>query len=203
MAVITKLRDIKYRGRIPVESGYTLYGIMDETGQLSEGEVYVSPLTNTRLLLSMNVGDATILYTRPLKLTHTDGIVRTKVVTESSPGGGRRVLVQDRIVVTRSPALHTGDVQIVRMQMGVTLLQASNLRDAIARFALRSSSYSNLSHLLTAYCRSMLLMCRSIHRLSAYQTLLCLASTEGAISQASSAEEILTGICMHEFLSKI
>jgi hypothetical protein len=75
MAVVTKLRDIKYRGRIPVDSGYTLYGIMDETGYLSEGEVYV--------------------------------------VTESSPEGGRRVLVQNRIVVSRSPAMHPGDVQIV------------------------------------------------------------------------------------------
>ena len=28
MAVVTKLRDIKYRGRIPVEGGHTLYGIM-------------------------------------------------------------------------------------------------------------------------------------------------------------------------------
>ena len=42
MAVVTKLRDIKYRGRIPVEMGHTLYGIMDETGYLREGEVYVS-----------------------------------------------------------------------------------------------------------------------------------------------------------------
>jgi hypothetical protein len=42
MVVVTKLRDIKYRGRIPVDSGHTLYGIMDETGCLPEGEVYVS-----------------------------------------------------------------------------------------------------------------------------------------------------------------
>lgn len=42
MAIVTKLRDIKYRGRIPVKSGHTLYGIMDETGYLQEGEVYVS-----------------------------------------------------------------------------------------------------------------------------------------------------------------
>lgn len=75
MAVVTKLRDIKYRSRIPVEGGHTLYGIMDETGFLAEGEVYV--------------------------------------VTESSPEGGQRVLIQDRIVVSRSPALHPGDVQIV------------------------------------------------------------------------------------------
>ena len=75
MAVVTKLRDIKYRGRIPVDSGNTLYGIMDETGYLAEGEVYV--------------------------------------VTESSPEGGQRVLIQNRVVVSRSPAMHPGDVQIV------------------------------------------------------------------------------------------
>lgn len=75
MAVVTKLRDIKYRGRIPVESGHTLDGIMDETGTLAEGEVYV--------------------------------------VTESSPDGGQKVLLQNGIVVSRSPAMHPGDVQIV------------------------------------------------------------------------------------------
>lgn len=41
MTVITKLRDIKYRGRIAVSDGVTLYGIMDETGYLREGEIYV------------------------------------------------------------------------------------------------------------------------------------------------------------------
>lgn len=75
MAVVTKLRDIKYRGRIPVESGHTLYGIMDETGYLQEGQVYV--------------------------------------VTEASPEGGRRRLIQNGVVVSRSPAMHPGDVQIV------------------------------------------------------------------------------------------
>ena len=41
MTVITKLRDIKYRGRIPVANGATLYGVADETGYLREGEIYV------------------------------------------------------------------------------------------------------------------------------------------------------------------
>lgn len=52
MAVVTKLRDIKYRGRILVEAGHTLYGIMDETGVLAEGEVYVSlfAMTPTTLI---------------------------------------------------------------------------------------------------------------------------------------------------------
>lgn len=41
MTVITKLRDIKYRGRIPVPEGVTLYGVTDDTGYLREGEIYV------------------------------------------------------------------------------------------------------------------------------------------------------------------
>lgn len=75
MAVVAKLRDVKYKGRIPVEKGMTLYGIMDETGYLKEREIYV--------------------------------------VTEKAPMGGRRVLIQQRVVVTRSPALYPGDIQIV------------------------------------------------------------------------------------------
>lgn len=76
LAVISKLRDIKYRGRIPVEMGTTLYGIMDETSVLQEGEIYV--------------------------------------VREEAPKGGQQVLVQDRVVVTRSPAMHPGDIQVAR-----------------------------------------------------------------------------------------
>lgn len=75
MAVVHHLRDIKYRGRIPVEQGVTLYGIMDETGELQEGEVYVA--------------------------------------TEAGPEGGRDDIPRDNIIVTRSPAMHPGDVQIV------------------------------------------------------------------------------------------
>lgn len=75
MTVVSKLREVKYKGRIPVEEGVTLYGIMDEFGILKEREIYV--------------------------------------VTEKAPEGGRRVLVQKNVVVTRSPAMHPGDVQVV------------------------------------------------------------------------------------------
>lgn len=92
MLIVTKLREIKYRGRIPVESGVTLYGIMDETGELREGEIFV--------------------------------------VTEASPAGGRKVLEKDHIVVTRSPALHPGDIQIVNavsVRLDSPLQQLSNV----------------------------------------------------------------------------
>ncbi|KAK3617197.1 hypothetical protein LTR56_025453 [Elasticomyces elasticus] len=75
MAVVNCLRDIKYRGRINVSEGVTLYGIMDETGYLKEGEIYV--------------------------------------VTEKAPDGGRREEIRNEVIITRSPAMHPGDVQIV------------------------------------------------------------------------------------------
>ena len=42
VAIITRLRTLKHRSRIPVEHGVTLYGIMDETNTLREGEIYCS-----------------------------------------------------------------------------------------------------------------------------------------------------------------
>jgi hypothetical protein len=92
MSVVSKLRDIKYRGRIPIEEGLTLYGIMDETGILRANEIFV--------------------------------------VTEKSPDGGRVVLVRNNVVVTRSPAMHPGDIQIVNavnVPEGSPLRQLSNV----------------------------------------------------------------------------
>jgi len=79
VAAMSSLRDLKYRARIPIEQGYLLYGIMDETNFLKEGEVYI--------------------------------------VAEDEKDNGHRersILVGDRIVVTRAPALHPGDVQLVK-----------------------------------------------------------------------------------------
>ncbi|THV87176.1 RNA-directed RNA polymerase [Aureobasidium pullulans] len=75
MAVITKLREIKYKGRIPVQNGVTLYGIMDETGYLKEGQIYVT--------------------------------------TQSSPDKPKKVLTGGKVIITRSPALHPGDIRTV------------------------------------------------------------------------------------------
>jgi hypothetical protein len=76
LSVMMQVRVMKYRARIPVPSGMTLYGIMDETGFLEEGQIYC---------------------------TFTDG--------------KKRILVGKNLVITRSPALHPGDVQVVQ---GVT-----------------------------------------------------------------------------------
>jgi hypothetical protein len=79
IAAMANLRSLKYRARIPIEQGYLLYGIMDETNILREGEVYIT---------TQNQRD--------------DGSMR------------RSTLIRDRVVVMRAPALHPGDVQLVR-----------------------------------------------------------------------------------------
>lgn len=40
LALLTALRDIKYRARIQIPKGFTVMGLMDETGELNEGEIF-------------------------------------------------------------------------------------------------------------------------------------------------------------------
>ncbi|KAA8913017.1 RNA dependent RNA polymerase-domain-containing protein [Sphaerosporella brunnea] len=42
LALLIDLRDMKYRGRIPVPQGLTLVGVLDETKCLREGEIFIS-----------------------------------------------------------------------------------------------------------------------------------------------------------------
>ncbi|KAF2466775.1 rna-dependent rna polymeras-like protein [Lindgomyces ingoldianus] len=79
IAAMSTLRDMKYRARIPVAEGDLLYGIMDESNTLREGEVYIA--TRTQRL------DGEPVY---------------------------KVHVYDRVAITRAPALHPGDIQVVR-----------------------------------------------------------------------------------------
>ncbi|KAK0710786.1 RNA dependent RNA polymerase-domain-containing protein [Lasiosphaeris hirsuta] len=72
--VLRELRLLKHKSRIPVRLGMTLFGVMDETGHLKEGEVYVTYDT--------------------MEGRH-----------EEPPGAMK-------VIVTRSPALHPGDVQL-------------------------------------------------------------------------------------------
>lgn len=55
LALVTSLRDLKHRARIPVPQGMTLIGIMDETGFLNEGEIYCAVQGRGRNLTSRNV----------------------------------------------------------------------------------------------------------------------------------------------------
>jgi hypothetical protein len=74
--VLRELRLLKHKARIPVDKGVTLFGIMDETGYLEEGEIYVT-------------------------FDKADRIGRP-------PRHGP-------CLVTRSPALHPGDIRVVKM----------------------------------------------------------------------------------------
>lgn len=74
LTILMKLRDLKYKARILIPKAVTLYGIMDETGYLKEGEIFIP------------------------------------VLDEET--GRREVLVHKRVIVTRSPAFHPGDVQL-------------------------------------------------------------------------------------------
>jgi hypothetical protein len=42
MAILVELRLLKHKTRIPVEKGWHLHGLMDETGFLEEGQIYCS-----------------------------------------------------------------------------------------------------------------------------------------------------------------
>ncbi|KAF2014265.1 RdRP-domain-containing protein [Aaosphaeria arxii CBS 175.79] len=75
-AVLRELRLIKHKARIPICQGVTLFGIMDETGFLNEGEVFITFDPN-------------------------------KYIDGETYNLGER-----RMIITRSPALHPGDIQL-------------------------------------------------------------------------------------------
>ena len=77
LRMLIRLREIKYRSRLRVEKGCVLYGIMDETNYLKEGQVFCT--------------------------FQTDSISK-KFLT-------------GRVVVTRPPALHPGDIQTAQAVM--------------------------------------------------------------------------------------
>lgn len=79
--VLRELRLLKHKARIPVDKGITLFGTMDETGFLEEGQVYI---TYDKTFGELNQGATSELR---------DG----------------------EVLVTRSPALHPGDIQIAQM----------------------------------------------------------------------------------------
>jgi len=74
--VLSELRLLKHKARIPIDEGVTLFGIMDETGYLEEGEVYIT-------------------------FDNADFI-----------SGHASDLDNLKVIVTRSPALHPGDIQL-------------------------------------------------------------------------------------------
>jgi hypothetical protein len=94
-AILRELRLLKYKARIFVTQGVTLFGVMDEFGFLEEGEIYVA-YDKKHVLFSdrrcISIRDSTVL-------------------------------------ITRSPALHPGDVRLVQHRTppaGHPLLELQN-----------------------------------------------------------------------------
>ncbi|KAL6864502.1 RdRP domain-containing protein [Trichoderma novae-zelandiae] len=90
--ILRELRLLKHKARIPVDQGVVLFGVMDETGFLEEGEIYVT-------------------FDQQYDKIH---------------GRVRQSLRDGFVLVTRSPALHPGDIQPAQMR---TPPQGHPLRD--------------------------------------------------------------------------
>ncbi|QYT03795.1 RNA-dependent RNA polymerase [Trichoderma simmonsii] len=79
--ILRELRLLKHKARIPVDQGVTLFGIMDETGFLDEGQIYVT-----------------------FDSSH-----------DKAQGRKKRTVKDGFVLVTRSPALHPGDIQLAQL----------------------------------------------------------------------------------------
>ncbi|KKO98230.1 hypothetical protein THAR02_09660 [Trichoderma harzianum] len=79
--ILRELRLLKHKARIPVDQGVTLFGIMDETGYLEEGQIYVT-------------FDSSY---------------------DKAQGRKKRTVKDGFVLVTRSPALHPGDIQLAQL----------------------------------------------------------------------------------------
>ncbi|KAL7794192.1 RdRP domain-containing protein [Trichoderma ceciliae] len=79
--ILRELRLLKHKARIPVDKGVTLFGVMDETGFLEEGQIYAT------------FDESYDKIQGRVKRSFKDGFV----------------------LVTRSPALHPGDIQVAQM----------------------------------------------------------------------------------------
>ncbi|UKZ81885.1 hypothetical protein TrVFT333_009661 [Trichoderma virens FT-333] len=78
--ILRELRLLKHKARIPVDQGVTLFGIMDETGFLEEGQIYVT-------------FDSSY---------------------DKAQGRVKGSLKDGFVLITRSPALHPGDIQLAQ-----------------------------------------------------------------------------------------
>ncbi|KAL9480911.1 hypothetical protein ACSS6W_005697 [Trichoderma asperelloides] len=95
--ILRELRLLKHKARIPVDMGVTLFGVMDETGFLEEGQIYVTFDENH----------------------------------DNIQGRVKRSLKDGTVLVTRSPALHPGDIQLAEMRTPPQGHPLRNLKNCI------------------------------------------------------------------------
>ena len=88
LAILIQLREIKHRSRIIVENGMTLYGIMDETGFLQEGQIYCSAQHGDQNVPSILTGSVVITRCPALH----PGDVRVVTAVDALPNSPLRAL---------------------------------------------------------------------------------------------------------------
>lgn len=93
--ILRELRLLKHKARIPIDEGATLFGVVDETGFLKEGEIYIT-------------------------FDKTD-LIDTDYLT----------LNNCEMIVTRSPALHPGDIQLATNKIPPPGHSLGHLRNCI------------------------------------------------------------------------
>ncbi|CAG8489836.1 4430_t:CDS:10 [Acaulospora morrowiae] len=99
---IYALKNLKYKARIMMPQAFLLFGILDETGILGPGEIFVQ----TSIVTSQN---------------NTFSKIKEKVKRD------HRVHV-GKAVITRNPCLHPGDIQMVT---AVNVPELSHLRNCV------------------------------------------------------------------------
>ncbi|KAL7139043.1 hypothetical protein ABFS83_09G024200 [Erythranthe nasuta] len=100
-----QLSDLRSRGRIFVPKGRVLVGVLDETGNLEYGQVYVRITMN---MSEIESGNQRFFH----RIDETTAVLKGKVV------------------VTKNPCLHPGDVRVLEAVLDVKL-QENNLIDCL------------------------------------------------------------------------
>ncbi|CAG8529294.1 17526_t:CDS:10 [Dentiscutata erythropus] len=99
---ISALKSLRYKARIPVPQGYTLFGVLDETGILEPDQIYIQ----TSTIISENNTFST-----------AKNKTRRKHEVLTGPA-----------VIARNPSLHPGDIKIV---WAVDVPQLSHLKNCV------------------------------------------------------------------------
>lgn len=82
-AVMMQVRVMKYKARIPVPEGVTLFGILDETGTLEEGEIYCTFTRDDKK--TVLIGDSVVITRAPALHPGDVQTANAVLVPEHSP----------------------------------------------------------------------------------------------------------------------